>query len=52
MIENMIEYIRKIYKFIFVLRLKIKLMSDNEFNIFIKELDYRSAVYALYFRYK
>ena len=48
----MMDVIRKIRKFIFVLRLKIKLMSDDEFDIFIKELDYQSAVYALYFRYK
>lgn len=48
----MIDVIRKIYKFIFLIRLKIKLMSDNEFNIFIKELDYQSAVYAIYFRYR
>lgn len=46
------DIVRKIFNFIFVLRLKIKLMSNDEFNILIKELDYHSALYALYFRYK
>lgn len=46
------DIVRKIFNFIFVLRLKIKLMSNDEFNNLIKELDYRSVLYALYFRYK
>lgn len=41
-----------IVKFISELRLKIKLMSDEDFNKLLKECDYSQKLYALYFRYR
>lgn len=42
---------RVINRFIFQLRLKIKLMSDADFAKLLKECDYQQTLYALYFRY-
>lgn len=47
----MFELIKKIYNFIFTLRLQIKVMSEKEFAEFIKELDYQQTIYAMYIRY-
>lgn len=47
----MIKIIRNIHNFIFILRLKIKLLSDDEFSNLLKELDYTESLYAIYFRY-
>lgn len=47
----MTEIILEIYKFVMVLRWKIKLMSNNEFDKLIKTLDWEQKIYAFYFRY-
>mgnify|MGYP004718098459 CR=1 FL=1 len=40
-----------IYRFIFKLRLQIKLMSHDDFIKLIDTCDYQQLIYALYFRY-
>lgn len=40
-----------IYRFIFELRLRIKLMSDADFAELLSHCDYQQTLYALYFRY-
>ncbi len=47
----MIEAFLGVYKFVMVLRWKIKLMSNNEFDELIRALDWEQKVYAFYFRY-
>lgn len=47
----MVEIILGLYKFVMVLRWKIKLMSNSEFDNLIKTLDWEQKVYAFYFRY-
>jgi hypothetical protein len=41
----------EIYRFIFKLRLGIKLMSDTDFARLLDSCDYQQKIYALYFRY-
>ena len=43
--------LRELYRCIFMMRLKIRLMSDHEFNDLLKSCDNQQAIYALYFRY-
>lgn len=47
----MVEIILGLYKFVMVLRWKIKLMSNSEFDNLIKTLNWKQKVHALYFRY-
>lgn len=49
--DKMIDIIKKLYMLIFLIRIEIKAMSNDEFNLLINELDYQTALYALYFRY-
>lgn len=46
----MVDIILGLYKFVMVLKWKIKLMSNSEFDNLIKTLDWEQKVYALYFR--
>lgn len=46
--SNLME---NLYHFISILRLRIKLMMDEEFEIFCRDLDYQQTIYAIYFRY-
>jgi hypothetical protein len=43
--------IYEIKKFLFTLRLRIKLMSEKDFKDLIEKLDNEQKVYALIFRY-
>lgn len=47
----MYEAIWNIYKFVFMLRLRIKLMPEKEFLSLIETLDFDTAIYVLLFRY-
>ena len=49
--EWICENLPELNRFIFQLRLKIKLMSDDDFAKLLKECDYQQTLYALYFRY-
>lgn len=49
--DTLLVMFRVINRFIFQLRLKIKLMSDDDFAKLLKECDYQQTLYALYFRY-
>lgn len=49
--DTLLVMFRVINRFIFQLRLKIKLMSDADFAKLLKECDYQQTLYALYFRY-
>ena len=42
---------KEIYNFINTVRIRVKLMSDSDFNSLLKQLDYQGTLYALYFRY-
>ena len=46
-----IEAVGNIYRFIWILRFRIKLMSEKDFYSVIKTLDSDSALYALFLRY-
>ena len=41
----------EIYNFINTVRIRVKLMSNSDFNSLLKQLDYQETLYALYFRY-
>lgn len=41
----------KIYKFIWILRFRIKTMPEKDFQYMIKTLDHDEAIYTLFFRY-
>lgn len=45
------EAMRKVYMFIWVLRLRIKLMTEKDFLHLLETLDSGTALYALTFRY-
>lgn len=47
----MYELCCKVYEFVFILRLRIKLIPEKEFNVWIKQLDLEQTIYALFFRY-
>jgi hypothetical protein len=40
-----------ICRFVYELRLRIKLMSDTDFVRLLDSCDYQQKIYALYFRY-
>jgi hypothetical protein len=40
-----------IYRFIFELRLQIKIMPHDDFIKLLDKCDYQQLIYALYFRY-
>lgn len=41
----------KLYKFVLLLELRIKIMPDAEFDNYIKRLDFDQKVYAIFLRY-
>lgn len=41
----------RLFKFILTIELRIKSMTDKEFDNLIKSLDYQQTLYALIFRY-
>lgn len=41
----------KIYSFLLELKIKIKVMTEDDFIKMLSELDYEQKVYAIYFRY-
>ncbi len=43
--------ILRLYIFILTIKLRIKSMTDKEFDNLIKSLDYQQTLYALIFRY-
>ena len=43
--------ILRLYLFILTVELRIKSMTNNEFDNLVKELDYEQTLYALIFRY-
>lgn len=45
------ELIFKIYKHICVLRLQIKILSNKEFDEFMRNLDFEQKLYAVILRY-
>lgn len=47
----MYEAIEKIYRFIWILRLKIKIMSEKDFLHLLETLDSGTALYVVIFRY-
>lgn len=47
----MYQLIYKIYKFVLILKLRIKVMSENEFANFINQLGYEQKIYAIILRY-
>lgn len=49
--ESMRTLIYGLYKFVLLLELRIKIMSDRDFDNFIKELDYEQKIYAVILRY-
>lgn len=52
--QDMLEvknFIYRLDKFLFGLRLRIKILSDDEFMKLIKECDLQQQLFALYFRY-
>lgn len=49
--ESMRTLIYRLYKFVLLLELRIKIMSDRDFDNFIKELDYEQKIYAVILRH-
>ncbi len=47
---NMRTLIWEIYRHVLVLRIQIKLMPKNQFDDFIKDLNYEQKAYAIFFR--
>jgi len=47
----MFKWIFRLYLFILTIELRIKSMTDKEFDNLIKSLDYQQTLYALIFRY-
>lgn len=50
---DMGDILKNLYLFLRRLRLNIKLMSEKDFNNFLKDerLDYKQRLYLVYFRY-
>lgn len=40
-----------IYRFLLLLRIKVKLLSDDEFSNLLSICDFQQTLYAMYFRY-
>ena len=47
----MYEALWNIYKFIWIVRLRIKIMPEKDFFNLVEELDFDTAIYAVLFRY-
>lgn len=47
----MYALIRNIYRYILNLRLRIKLMTQDQFDNFAGQLDYEQKIYAILLRY-
>lgn len=49
-VKTLIKAIREIYLFLWVLRIKIKIMPQAEFEKLIEQLTTEQRKYAIYFR--
>ena len=49
--DDMYALIRNIYRYILNLRLRIKLMTQDQFDNFAGQLDYEQKIYSILLRY-